>query len=318
MITVAVAMKTGDPKILSLLSEDKPSNRDNLHNNRMTKMLFLMALVIGQSLGGSSRALAHEFEDGHIERSIDAISRGRNLEIRYSIGLSDETIVAWLVKESELETADAARYRELIAEYESSTKPDQTESKPTIRVENQVSDRAPEPVAFQTELSSLLKEKLSQRVSKKFILTVNQKLVEFKVAKVAASPRHHVAIEFVLKATLPMAETVELSFVDRNFLDSVSSSSQEKSSTPKRPTKESGPQITGEKDVNSTTATQFLYSGNVRKACRVKGNAVQLSSNSVPVLTRAKPIDVGEMGLEGRIEAGSIVTKIAFAEESGR
>jgi hypothetical protein len=304
---MAVPMKTGDLGILWQLGSCKSNNQANSSNYWLVGMLFLIALFQGQFTGVLSQAHAHEFDDGHIERSIDAIMRGRNLEVRYAIGLSDETIVAWLVKEEALGTDEAARFRELIAEYETSDASEQTQS-----------DEATEPVAFQTELSVLLKEKLSQRVSKKFSLTANQNLLEFEVAKVAASPRHHVAIEFVLKATLPVAETVELSFVDQNFLDAVSSSFQDGPVTPKRPSKEADSQTAEENGVVPDPTTQFQYSGNVRKACRVKGNAVQLSSNSVPVLTRAKPIDVSEMGLKERIEAGTIVTKIAFAKPVGR
>lgn len=264
----------------------------------------------------SSTVCAHEFETGHIERSIDVIIRGQKVEVKYSLGLADETIVDWLVREELLTRADENRFRARIAELEKkedskSTLDADAESKPedpAVEKEQTKASVVAEPLEFQTELMALLREKLSDSIREKLVLTANGKQLEAVETLVSNSARHHVAMEITLKAGLPSKAATELSLADGNFLqvDEV--------------TKQSS--IEGNAGDASSEVDEclekFRYFGNIRLACRVKGNAVQVNSNVAPIIARAKVVDLASLTLEERIEAATIRTKIGFASPEAR
>jgi hypothetical protein len=100
----------------------------------------------------------------------------------------------------------------------------------------------------------------------------------------------------------------ELSVIDRNFLEvdtaaepNVAANSSEIEATKK-----------------DSQTPSFRYFGNIRLACRVKGDAVQLNSNVAPVLARAKAVDTELLDLDQRVSAASIVTRIGFVKSGER
>lgn len=289
----------------------------------------------------NSVACAHEFETGHIERSIDAVVRGQKIEVKYSIGLADETIVDWLVREALLGTADEQRFRKCIADLEGTSDLVETTPDPesALRPEKKSSEekqaedsKAAEPLEFQTELMELLRDKLSDSVCEKLILKVDNVQLEFGETSVSNSARHHVAMEITLKADLPTKDAVELTLVDQNFLEVLEVVNQTPpSAAVKAPsatvTANSG--LTDSAQTNGSSANEsnasnktqqvveseetFRYFGNIRLACRVKGQVVQLNSNVAPIIARAKTVDVGLLTGQQRVEAATIRTRIGFA-----
>ena len=304
MITGTRHKKTGDFCLESLIMESM--------RNRIGSVTLVVALVVHCWV---ANVCAHEFERGHIERSIDVVVRGSKVEVKYSLGLSDETIVDLLVDEDSLGAADEQRFRKCIAQYESgasaerdasSEKSDSTEKIPDDGKNR--NETAAEPLAFQTELIELLKEKLAPKISEGLGITANQISIVAEEPVFSTSPRHHVAMEIVLRASLTKMTPTELSVIDRNFLEvdtaaepNVAANSSEIEATKK-----------------DSQTPSFRYFGNIRLACRVKGDAVQLNSNVAPVLARAKAVDTELLDLDQRVSAASIVTRIGFVESGKR
>ncbi len=270
-------------------------------------MFALLALLVPQQLH------AHEFETGHIERSIDVIVRGDKVAVRYSIGLADETIVNWLVKEGGLDTDEEKRFRKSIADYESdadSAKSRDAETKdenlPNSGVE--VNSTPAEPLEFQTELLDLLKDKLASVICKNLELAVDDMALEVVDPAVSTSPRHHVAMEITFMAKLAKMGSAKLSIIDKNFLEFNDIVAEGKPAQS---------QVESAKDRDSKKPS-FVYFGNIRLACRVKGDAVQLNSNVASVLARAQPVELAPLDFDQRVEAATIVTKIGFATSTKR
>ena len=296
----------------------------------------LLTLFPVSWVGSCSLLYAHEFETGHIERSIDVIVRGQDIQVKYSLGLADETIVNWLVAEEAIEKKAETRFRKCIADLESQTKKAEAEKKTEVQEpliqeppKQRNAESVPpagaidadgaagadvagevdtEPLAFQTELMQLLREKLSDSVCENLQLTIDGKQLKFADLKVSDSAPHPVAMEILLSAELPTTAATVLSFVDRNFLevDEVAAEPAAKAKSTKE----------DESAAQKTPEPKHRYFGNVRLACRVKGMAVQLHSNVAPVLARAKPTDLANATLQERIEAATIRTKIGFAKPS--
>ena len=280
-------------------------------------------------------AFAHEFETGHIERTIDVIVRDRKVQVKYAIGLSDTTILDWLVTEQLIESSEEERFRKCIAELENESvnegleevqssdksvpkrqpKPvpeprEKSATATTPRAKASESNVQTEPLQFQTELLTLLQEKLSEGILENLELKCDEVLLEKAEIAASNSARHHVSLEIAFSVELPIAENNELSIVDRNFLDL------------KLPAERNEPTngLKGEKSEKeqAVDSHELKYFGNIRLACRVKGKAVQLNSNVAPVLARVKPVDVGPLSRDQRVEAATIRTKLAFVGNGGR
>lgn len=274
-------------------------------------IVLITTITAFASLAWADRGFAHEYETGHIERSIEVIVRGQKIQVKYSVGLADETIVNWLAREGLLEKDAEAGYRKSIADLESKTpeKKDQSTDESGDQKQKQQKKEEPEakivqPLAFQTELMQLLRDQLAKSVCDKIQLSIDGEELEFLDSSVTNSARHHVAMEIVLVAELASATTTELVLVDRNFLELAENEVAQ-------PAKVDSEAVTGS---FKETEKKLRYFGNIRLACRVKGNAIQLNSNVAPVLARAKPIDVGSITHDERIEAATIRTKIGFAK----
>jgi hypothetical protein len=276
--------------------------------NRIGAVTIVIALLLHF---GATNLCAHEFERGHVERSMDVIVRGNKIEVKYSLGLSDETIVDWLVNENAIESADEQRFRKCIADYEARSNVSRDDSKKTSSHEEaqpvDAEDRkeiVAEPLAFQTELIGMLKQKLAGKIADNLAIVANDIRIAPEEPVVSTSPRHHVAMEIVLKASLTKVASTELSVIDRNFLE------VENVSEPNVAANSS--EIEAEQE--NSQKPRFRYFGNIRLACRVKGDAVQLNSNVAPVLARAKTADTESLDLEQRLAAASIVTRIGFVK----
>ena len=311
--------------------------------NRLRTIFVALAFV---GVFGTAAARAHEFETGHIERSIDVVIRDRQVQVKYSIGLSDTTILDRLVEGQLISAAEEARFRKCIADLEkagddqsggddskvgtttkvgadkkavgqdSSAEPAVVASpaertsakaaKATGAEKVKKSETSPkasetqsaaEPLEFQTELLTLLQEKLSATIVEN--LDVNCEGNSLKKVEIAVSnsARHHVSLEIAFSVELPEAEKYELAIVDRNFLDLKA-----------RP---EGDKVGQANEGQVVDDQELRYFGNIRLACRVKGKVVQLGSNVAPVLARAKPTNVGTLNREQRIEAATIRTRLA-------
>lgn len=295
------------------------TSHDNGDMNPLALYIAMFVTLVPIPWTGS--LLAHVFETGHIERSVDIVVRGDNVQVKYSIGLADETILDWLSREGLLEQTEETRFRKCIKDFEEveskqQNSTNESNDKPT-RADG-AEEEVVEPVAFQKQLMKLLREKLAGSVCQKLKLTFAGKEIEFSEVTVSESARHHVAMEVLLKAKLTTAKRAkgsksdrggQLTFVDGNFLEMTEAGSQESTA--------STPQVESQKTLDPKEH-EFRYGGNVRLACRVKGNAIQLNSNVAPILARSKPVDVSARSLEERVEAATIRCQIGFARPKTR
>ena len=272
---------------------------------RLTATTFFFIYFVVTSTCWQSIAKGHEFERGHIERSIDIVIRDRTVNVRYAIGLSDTTMVDWLVKENSISEAEQQRLRKLIAEFENDKQPSDSEAEQDV-----------EPAEFQTDLMGRFKEELGQKICDSFELICNDEKLEF-TQQLSSSPRRHVVLEICLTSRILDAETAELIFVDRNFLDVVEEDTVVSPETTADATDAAAASDqTTEPDSAQQTepAKKFLFGGDVRLACRVKGGAVQLSSNVAPIVARSKVTDVDPLDTRQRVKAATISTKLGFVE----
>jgi len=188
----------------------------------MNPIILLITAFMGfVPLIWTGGVFAHEYEAGHIERSVEVIVRGQNVQVKYSVGLADETIVDWLAREGLLDKDAEARYRKSIADLEPQTsdkEEESTDQKPQQKREQPEADVA-QPLAFQTELRQLLRDRLAKSVCEKIQLSIDGEEFEFLDSSVTNSARHHVAMEIGFVAELAAPATTELVVVDRNFLE---------------------------------------------------------------------------------------------------
>lgn len=280
--------------------------------------LILLNLVAVSSFYCSSDAQAHIFDRGHIERSIDVIIRGTDVDIRYAIGLSDETMVDMLVKAEAIEKDEAAAFRALI---DAMPKPD-TDAQSTTDLPDL------EPLEFQNRLLQRFVDEIGAGLSKQISLTANKESIEFRSQSISISPRQHVALEIRLRATLPSEDTIQLQLKDSNFLvtkehvqkktpddaNEFESTSKGKTAAKKKSTSDQSKNIAvGQVKPNEAVKS---FTGNLRLACRARGRAILLNSSVAPVLARADAIEIGPLDQEDRAAAATISVKLAFAKGS--
>ncbi len=277
------------------------------------RFLKILLCLIAPLLWWHDCACGHEFEDGHVERSVDIVVRNRDVQLKYAIGLSDSTIVDWLAREELLAADELERFHSLIDEYEKKagsneadgeSEPDTT-SKP---VANNSAEVVADPAEFQTEIQAMLQEKLGKKICDNLKLTCNDSELEFRETVFSKSSRHHVTLEITAKTKLPDDGVIEFAFNDLNFLEAV----QRTEPLAESRDTENAPETTNVEQTNDEN--EFVFKGNVKLACRVKGKAVLLNSNVAPVLARAKVSELGPLSAEERLSAASILVKIAFAQ----
>lgn len=279
----------------------------------------IASLGIAVLLIWPSTAKGHEFDRGHIERSVDIVVRNHSVQVKYAIGLSDETIVDWLSREELIESDAEQRYRALILKYEQENGSEEEQEKQAALESGEnpkgasaLSGEATDPAEFQTELQDLLQEKLGEKICANMELLCNGQEIEISEPQYAKSSRHHVSLEITLKSTIPDVDVAEFVFNDKNFLDVDPKPAKSKAGSGNITSdSELAEKSTSKQGQN---ADDFLYSGNIRTACRVKGGAVMVNSNVAPVLARAKVADVGQLDAQQRVEAASISAKIVFAQ----
>jgi hypothetical protein len=271
----------------------------------------------------TNRACAHIYDRGHIERTLDMIIRGTEIEVRYSIGLSDETMLDLMIDSDSIDDADIKRYQieiDKLLQAEKDSPTDETASA--------------EPLDFQTELLKKFSEMVGKQLGQNLILTANSNSVEFASQTLSLSPRNHVALEVVLRGSLKDKEACELQLVDRNFLTRVENAddiaAETASDAAGSPSGKTGSQsdapesskkitLTDRLDSDSQTPANpkdrpYKYNGAIRLACRTKGEAVLLNSSVAPVMARAKPIVLDELSNRKRMTATRIQAKIVFTK----
>ena len=305
----------------------------------MTQRFFYLLAALSVwawSILSPSTVFSHEFEPGHVERSMDVVVRERRVQISYAIGLADTTMLEWLVREEQLDQQQTQRFRRLIEEHQSSRVEEDTGDQQTGDSQRsstgaaqgaesaELASESVQPVEFQKELADLFKEKLSEKICGKIQLTYDGQIVEFTEQTLVDTARHHVVLEVRLIGEIPQRKAGVLRLVDENFLEEVESESTgENGVSSEKPADKAQHGSTTRSATDSTEAADlspslFRFHGAVRRACRVKGGVVIVNSNVAPVLARANVIDVAQMDRQQRVMSATIEAKLAFVDQEAR
>lgn len=162
-----------------------------------------------------NEAVAHQFEDGYIERAVAVRIRDRDVRIEYSIGLNDATIKKFI----EHWPNDQKLYEEAHGELSNRTGT-------TIATNDKSSTPAETPINLPEE-GSLVNEILLIRAFGKLAaphlkvglrVLVNEKPMVLKLVSAQPSTKHHATLETVWKFQLPHDSMAKMSIQDTNFL----------------------------------------------------------------------------------------------------
>lgn len=282
-------------------------NRNSVSRATVTRLILLSLCLISGLIGGKN-VEAHIFDRGHIERSIDVVIRDRDVDIRYAIGLSDETMLDMLIEAEAIEGEEAADFRAAIDALPKSDAQSPADAANAIELA---------PLDFQTQLLKRFVDQVGSGLSHKIVLMANDTAIDFRSQSISISPRNHVAMEIRLRATLPAADALKIKLTDSNFLGT--KPADRDLSIPPDPK----PASFGKSAANEPSAgdhkenvTVPCFSGNLRLACRARGDAILLNSSVAPVLARAESTELGQLDHDGRVAAATILAKLAFAAGS--
>jgi len=163
----------------------------------------------------TDHAVAHQFEDGYIERAIAVRIRDRHVRIEYSIGLNDATMKKFIHRWPN----DQALYKQFqktqIEDIASPNPNDQKSGAPTEQPIN-----LPEDGSLVNEIDlvrAFAKVATPQLKNGIRVMSNNQPLI-LKLVSATPSAKHHATLETVWTTHLPSEATVELSVQDANFL----------------------------------------------------------------------------------------------------
>ena len=154
--------------------------------SKYTLVLSVLALAVFQL--PSRRLLAHQFEDGFVERAVAIVVRPDKTTIEYSIGANEVT-------------------RQCLMDYwsgETSSEKDQIPAKNAS-----------------TTVDAPFVEAVGQAIARRLVVAADGNPVAIELVEVIPTPRHHVEATVVLRFNTPQPaagkKSVELTFEDRNF-----------------------------------------------------------------------------------------------------
>jgi hypothetical protein len=162
-----------------------------------------------------SKAAAHQFEDGYIERAVAVRIRDRDVRIEYSIGLNDATIKKFI----EHWPNDQKLYQQFHDELSK-----KTVSSATHKEENAATAETP---IILPEEGSLVNEIQLIRAFAKLAapqlkaglrVMVNKEPIALKLVSAEPSSKHHATLETIWRFQLPPDSMAKMSIQDTNFL----------------------------------------------------------------------------------------------------
>lgn len=195
------------------------------------RRMYFWLMCVGLALTSPAVAVAHEFEDGHVERSVAVVIRGNTGQIEYSIGLNPQTrqqlIRFW--SDSALKNAPTES-----ASRSSSSPPqhaldDENEPLPDTALVSAAATDTPEDFFLKLAAANVIS---------RLKVTANGDPLPLELISSSASARHHVDVTVTLKFEIPLQSPsptapapttspttspadqnalIDLAIVDRNF-----------------------------------------------------------------------------------------------------
>ena len=229
--------------------------------------VFLTSIVLVRST-----AWGHEFEDGHVERSVAVIIRGDQGRIEYSIGLNPTTRQQLMQFWSDSTPARRSTFKD-------------TDTAERAQLKIPAIGEIPNVVEFPnvgvltalSERQSHFLELSATNVFNRLKVTVGGTTVPLTLISSQASPRHHVDVTVTLAFQLPLAANqlpAELTIDDGNFRapQTVSSDASIRSPVDRQSVLQPPP---------------APFSGGFRYACKSMGGTMLTRSNVASILIRS-------------------------------
>ena len=255
-------------------------------NSISARIVFFIAILSGALNYSTIRA--HEFDDGHVERSVSYLLRDQQLTLEYSVGLNPNTMYTLL---GEWNVDIPQQLKQQIDQRAELTQDAKTAANPSTSDENTVAegdspgsagqDAAPasDPREPEVEdpidlaIEQLFRQHVEPQIRKQLELQLNDQPIPLTLQSVNISPRHHVNLTIRYEVDFPAGGNLRFRATDANFLKN---------------------------------------RGGVRYAFKGLGRAMVLASNVEPVLVRAERVDLGKIRADKRLKYTTVETTIAF------
>ena len=174
-----------------------------------------MAVFMLMNCWCTAATLAHQFEDGYVERTVAIRIRDRVGTVEYSIGLNDATIKLF----SNAWPQDAELFAQL--QKASSTQPaDQEPAAPEPNTRSPVESNLPQDGSLTNEIALIRAfAKLSTpHLESGLRIVANGKRLKLSLISATPSARHHATLQTSWQFHLPADPTIKLQVRDTNFL----------------------------------------------------------------------------------------------------
>lgn len=191
------------------------------------RRMYFWLMCVGLALTSPAVAVAHEFEDGHVERSVAVVIRGNTGQIEYSIGLNPQTRQQLIRFWSDSALKNAAT--------ESASR---SSSSPPQHALDDENERLPDTALVSPEATAppedFFLKLAAANVISRLKVTANGAPLPLELISSSASARHHVDVTVTLKFEIPLQSSsptapapttspadqnalIDLAIVDRNF-----------------------------------------------------------------------------------------------------
>jgi hypothetical protein len=244
--------------------------------------------------------LAHEFPDGHVERSLSMVVQDRKVLLEYAVGCNPNTMSALLAQWQANGQATAGPIsstspiqaggsplsrtsdRAAAAEGDQLAAGPKADSKMSItdaagaKVADSFNPKGPAPIALtgeEPEIEHAFQTAVLAEIAKQLEITCNGVRVNLRPISVELSPRHHVNALARLEFDLPADEKIRLIAHDELFPDNP---------------------------------------GAVKYALKPRQSAIVLKSNVAPILVRAEVVDLTGLSPEIRARRTTVDCELSF------
>ncbi len=243
-----------------------------------TYFAALLAVVMSN---GAATIVAHEFEDGHIERSATLIVDDDKVTVEYGIGCSENTM------RELIEFWNAEHPDELNTDQPGQDVPQEVEASDFEKPDAVLPESESTPLEFEAALRNEFAAAALRGLSARISATGNSIPISITSIEATPSSRHHVDIVVRMEFEL-VPETADSS------LDSVDQEETEQV-------------ILAFEDNNFSD-----YFGAVRYAVKARRGVFLKESNVAPVLARAERIELIELNAEEIKSATTVNSVIGF------
>ena len=172
--------------------------------------VILLAILVDPPCG-LDQLSAHEFADGHVERSLSFVVQDQKVFVEYAVGCNANTMKVLLNQWQTSSKSTSATESPALSTEVGSILPTATTTAETS---------ASEPLtAADVEIEKAFQKAVLAEIARQLDVTCNGKRVDIRPVSVELSPRHHVNALARLEFDLPQADRIRLIAHDVLFPD---------------------------------------------------------------------------------------------------